>query len=196
METGNIAISTGTDAAGGLPADQLIFTAQGTRAVGKIGAGSGVSVFSYDLLGRRFLQLNAKLATAGTKAVVRVHTDKGAFVAAAGQQVMLDDGNWVAAAELEPGMRLRAFTTQPTRHDLVEGEGDFFRPTDGAQHELITAECAVANWYPASAVTPQGEAEVCVSTLETTVAFSPNVLLWIPGPAGGVGIVIAAQRAN
>lgn len=193
METENIAISTGIDAAGGLPADQLIFTAPGARAVGKIGAGSGVSVFSYDLPGRRFLRVEAKLMAAGTKALVKVHTDKGAFVTAAGQQVMLEDGSWVAAAELEPGRRLRAFTTPPIRHDLVEGEGDFFRPIE---HELIAAECAVANWYPTSAVTPQGAAEVCVVTLETAVAFSPNVLLWIPGPAGGVGIVIAAQRAN
>jgi|GEM_PF-3100774 hypothetical protein len=193
MESEAIAIASAGD---GLPADQLILTANGITALGKLGAGSSADVLSYDLPRRRFLRLNARLVAAGPKTIVKVQTDKGPFTAAAGQQVMLEDGSWVAAGELEPGMRLRAFTSQPTRRDLVEGQGDCFRSADAAQHELIGAECAVANWYPVPAVTTQGQDEACTATLDAAIAFPPNLLLWIAGPAGGVGIVVAAQRAS
>src|SRR5579875_1786133 len=193
METENIAI---TSAGGGLPADQTILTAKGITAVGTLGVGNSAAVLSYEPPRRRFVGLNAELVAAGLKAIVKVHTDKGPFSVAAGQQVMLEDGSWIAAAELEPGMRLRAFTTQPTRRDLVEGQGDFFRSADASQHELIGAECAVANWYPVSAVTAQGQTEVYTATLDAAMAFAPNLVLWIPGPSGGVGIVVAVQRAS
>jgi hypothetical protein len=168
-------------------AGQRIGTAKGAVTVEQLAAGAFEAI-CYDSGTRRFLTKSAKVSSAGRKAVVRLHTDKGPFEMTAEQRVLLENGGSLVAGELTPGTRLRACEVKPEVGYLVRS-ADFGREHLDLEH-LTPADCAVANWYPVPSVDQLGEAEVYMVEV-TAGGAQPNVVLWTVGPGGGIGIAIA-----
>jgi hypothetical protein len=188
-------VATAVEFAGpGVASEQRICTAKGPMAIAELTSGGGVAAIGYDPAQRRYLQTTLKAKPGGQKPVVRVTTDKGPFTVACEQLVMLDDGRLVPALQLEPGDRLRACVTKERK--LVEGEDDAFKFTGGNLLDLVSAECAVANWYPKPTVELTGPVPVCeleaaAPTGKDGAGALNTALLWIDNASGGVGIVIA-----
>jgi hypothetical protein len=171
-----------------LAAGQRVCTAKGAITVEAL-ARSAFEAICYDNSTRRYITRAAKAAPAGRKTVIRVHTDKGPFDMTPDQPVILQDGELLAAGELDPGTRLCACTIKPELGNLVTS-ADFGKEVLDLNH-LTEADCAVANWYPVPSVEALGEAEVYQVEIEGGGA-RPNVIVWTISSGGGIGIAIAA----
>jgi hypothetical protein len=175
-----------------LAAGQQLCTAQGAIAVDELAKRASFEVVSYDLATRRCVVKPAKAIGAGRKAALRLHTDKAGFDLTADQGVMLEHGVSMAAAGLEPGMRLCACAVKPELSNLVRS-ADFGKERVDLNH-LTPADCAVANWYPVPSLEALGEREVYQVDVQGGAADGQlsNVLIWTLGPGGGIGIVVLA----
>ncbi|HKD67880.1 MAG TPA: hypothetical protein VKB84_13630 [Candidatus Binataceae bacterium] len=170
-----------------LAAGQRVCTAKGAIAVEDL-ARAGFEAICFDSGTRRYVAKAAKAVSAGRKALVRLHTDKGAFDLTPDQTVVLQTGELAAAGQLTPGTRLCACAVKPEVGYLVTS-ADFGRERLDLVH-LTEADCAIANWYPVPSVEALAEAEAY--SVEIGEGALPNVVIWTIGPGGGIGIVVAA----
>lgn len=170
-----------------IAAGQRVCTAKGAITIEEL-ARSTFEAICFDFSTRRYIIRPATAASAGRKAVIRVHTDKGPFDLTPDQPVILQDGELLAAGELDPGARLCACTVKPELGDLVTS-ADFGKEILDRDH-LTEADSAVANWYPVPSIDSLGEVEVYQIEVQGG-GVRPNVIVWILGPGGGIGIAVA-----
>ncbi len=176
----------------GIAANQRVCAAKGPVSVEELARGGAFDLVCFDTNTRRYVTRSAKAMPAGRRSVLRLHTDKGSFEMASEQAVVLQNGDWLNAGELAPGMRLCAAALKPEAGYLVRS-ADFGREQFALDH-LTEADCAVANWYPVPSVELVGEAEVYEIEVSGPGAGC-HPMLWSVGPGGGIGIAIAVEKS-
>ena len=171
----------------GLAAGQRVCTTKGAITVDQLASGR-FDAICYNSNTRRYFTRAAKAVPAGLKPVIRMHTDRGQFDLGPEQLLVLQDGEMMPAARVDPGTRLCACSIKPETGFLVTSAA-LDKETLDLEH-LTEADCAIANWYPVPSIEALSDAEVYRVEVEGGGA-TPNVVVWTPGPGGGIGIVIA-----
>lgn len=171
-----------------LASGQQVCTTRGAIAVEELAKGSGFEAICFDSSSHRYVTRPARAQPAGRKLALRLHTDKGSFSLSCDQSVLLVSGQTLPAEELTPGTQLRACEAKPELGNLVTS-ADVGKERIDLSH-LTSADCAVANWYPAPSIESLGDLEVYQVEVQGGGDKAANFVAWTTGPGGGVGIVL------